>query len=278
MIPLAFAGQAFTWLTKKGGWKILVAIGVFLLIMWNINLHKSNNEKDAVIEKQEMEYTQNTRALLSEMETVKNKVGNLEANNEVYIATQEDLMRLNSDLADEISKVKGEVISVIKSQVQSAIDSLKLKNELNIYNDTTFGLAFNETIADSGFRYTIKGESKFGASIINNKISIVPGLTEITENSFDIGLTYGFKEEADHYKVFATSVSPFVKINELEGALIINKEPDVKRVKPLIVVGPSIGWSYMPMPKTFKGESVDGTHGFTFGLTATLNLFGIKYR
>jgi len=279
MIPVAaLLGKASTFIFKKGGWKILAAVGVFLLIMWNINLHKANNEKDGIIEKQKTEFAQNTRALLSEMEIVKNKIGEVEANNQVYMATQEDLLALNKELSDEVKKVKGEVISVIKSEVRNAIDSLKIKNEVTAYSDSTFGLTFNESITDEGFSYKIRGESKFGASIINNKIKIVPGLTEIYENTFNVGITYGFKEEDNQYKVFATSASDFVTFNELEGALIIPKKDEVKRVKPLLVVGPSIGYSYMPLPKTFKGEKLDGAHGFTIGLNATINLFGIKYR
>ena len=46
------AGKAWNFITKKGGWKILVGIAVILLIMWNVNLQRSNNNKDVIIEKQ----------------------------------------------------------------------------------------------------------------------------------------------------------------------------------------------------------------------------------
>jgi len=269
MVLSLILNKAWTFITKKGGWKILVAIGIFLLIMWNVNLRRSNNEKDDVIETQKTEYSQNMRALTEEMSLVTNKLGEVEANSEVYMASQEDLIALNSDLSDEIKKVKGDVISVIKSSVASAIDSLKIQNEINLYNDSTFGLAFNSSMEDNGFKYTIKGESKFGASIIDNKINIVPGLTEIHQNTFEMGITYGFKEEDDHYKVFATSPSSYVIINELEGALILDKKKEIKRVKPLIVFGPSVGWSYLPM---------ENVHGLSFGVTATVNLFGMIYK
>ena len=97
-----------------------------------------------------------------------------------------------------------------------------------------------------------------------NDNKIYPDSTSVSNHTFTLDLTYGFKETDDKYEVFAKSASPSISINQLEGVLILPKKKDV-----LCPPEKKKRWGI--------GPSVVGYYNFGTGKPSVNVGFGIQY-
>lgn len=201
----------------------LLAISATFLILWLKGCSDQANAK-ALAEREREIAAQNMRAMTDSIRYEKTKNGELEAVKSSFVSKLEDLEVMNADLYREVKSEMGKVKSLIKAQGEISRDSVTMSNTLKKYPDgKTFGLAFSDTYSDTALTWKLKGESKF--SLENN--TIFPGKTTIDENSIRVKIVMGFKDNKDNYEVFARSASPLVKFNDLDGTIIIPKEPDI---------------------------------------------------
>ena len=200
-------------------------------------------KKEAAIKEQVMQ--QNYRALVDTLRETKNKLGQIEYNQAAFVANMNELKTLNRVLYDKIEKVKGDVINFIAAGVTVKSDTLKLSNDLVKIDNETYGLKFKNTFAEPGFSNSLVGMSTFKL----RDLTVFPGMTTISENTFKIDLEMGAKVVNNQYELFATCPSSRVKINYLNGVvkkdMIIPPSPRVKKFH----VGPYIG---IGIDQTFK--------------------------
>jgi hypothetical protein len=172
--------------------------------------------------------TQNMAALTDKVRTVGNAKDGYENLKLSMLSTMDDLKRDNRKAYDEMSKVKGDLISYIDAKVVSNLPKASVSTDLVDYGDNKYGLGFERTINDSGFNYYERGTSQFRIS--NGVVS--PLNTVFDTTSISIGITYGFKEINGKYNIFARSASNYIKIKDLNGALILDKYSSVIQGKP----------------------------------------------
>lgn len=225
--------------------KFTLAIIVGILIFLNLRTCSRLKDEKQERKKQEIIHNQNIDALTDTLKVVKNKLGEEESVKSAFIAENDQLKKLNNKLYNEVLKELGGVKSIIKSGVGINSDTLTISNTLVKYDDVTYGLQFDKEVIDTGFYSHISGVSKL--KFENN--TLFPDKTIISKNSIKVGLVYGFKEYEDRYEVFARSSSDRVSFDELDGALIINKEDDLTTPtvkKKRWVVGPSFSYGFTP--------------------------------
>lgn len=221
---------------------LLVAL-IIAALMW----YRTAQDKRAIkqeAEKQLLIHEQNVRALNDTIRLEKTKSGEIEAVKSSFVSKLEDLEKLNRDLYAEVKNEVGKVKGLIKGMAVADAGEVVMSNQLVKYPDgKTFGLSFQDAKADTGFAWTIKGESKFS---YENGI-IYPGQTTISENQMKLRIIMGFKESKDgNYEVFARSGSEHVVFDKLDGVLIIPKKadplltPTTKRKK--FGLGPQVGF------------------------------------
>lgn len=147
-----------------------------------------------------------------------------------------DLKKYNQDLYNQLNKVRGDVIAAIQSKVTVDIGGVTAGNKLvTVDKDKNlYGLDFKSNYKDEGFEQNLEGQSRFKAQLdkITNKWVLEPDSTLFTKNTTTIGITYGFRDLKDKYEVFAISPSPKVKISDLNGVFVLNKEPPKMPVSP----------------------------------------------
>lgn len=264
-IIINFIGQIF----NKKNLPFILSLLFFILIFLNLNTcNRLKKEKESrMIEKKI--YNQNFEAFLDSITVTYNK--KLDAfqydKNSFLIRSLDELEKYNKTLADKLSKLEKGIISAIDSKVVVDVGKVEIDNELETFDDENYGLKWKYDYNDDGFSQYLSGVSKF--KLINNKI--YPNITVIDTNYLTLNVTYGFTEVDDKYKVWAVSMSPKVKINELNGAYFIDKHNIVNNnfKKDKWVIGPNIGYGV-----NFNNSFQDSRLGWHFGLSLQYNIYG----
>lgn len=147
--------------------------------------------------------------------------------NNYVVQKLSDLEKYNKSLAEELKKVKGDVIAAIKTNAIIDLGTVTVSNNLEVLDSNLYGLRFDNHYKDAGFEQHIAGISKFYMypNNITKNWELKPDSTFFDINTSTINVTYGFKEENDTYKVFAISKSPKVIFDDLTGGYIIKKQP-----------------------------------------------------
>ena len=176
-----------------------------------------------------------------------------------------DLEKYNKVLAEELKKVKGDIISVIDANVQARLDNLSVDSKLKVLDEKTnhYGLEFDSQYKDLGYDQHIAGISKFFVfpNMLSGKWTITPDSTKFTTNLTNIHITYGFKELDKKYQVWAYTKSDKVQITDITGGYFIDKQifPPVKKKK--WGIGPSVGYGLnLNSTPSFGGSIGFGIH------------------
>lgn len=222
---------------------IIVVLGV-LLFQTNDSLKRERYLR----EYQEKQNAQNLSALKDSITVEFNKKLNAwEFSKDNYIVRKlSELEKYNKDLAEELKKVKGDVIAAVKTEVQGDLGGIETSNDLAVLNDKLnyYGITFKSDYKDSGFEQKLSGISKF--YVIPNEQTkswiIKPETTVIDTNFTSIKITYGFKELNDKYRVFAISESPKIELTDLTGGYFIDKQPIIPQIKKKWGFGPYLGY------------------------------------
>jgi hypothetical protein len=197
---------------------------------------------------------QNNSALVDEVKKEKLKSGELQFSIDGYIGDLKALRKFNEDLAKEVDKQKGKVISLNRivillrqdtTDLRKYIDSLKLLLEEPIkINDTTYLIPWTLPYTYDSTNYDIfKGQTKIGLTMAKNKlytkgliltedgtyklppidfsrITVTHEGSEMLSRVTQIELTWGQKWEKGKLRIFANSKYPGFNVTNLEGVLL----------------------------------------------------------
>lgn len=202
-----------------------------------------NRERDAR-QKDEMRYQNNIKATTDSIRTFYDKkLDQMVSEKTSFLAKNvQDLKNTNEKLYNEFKDVKN-LVAGVKSSVSIIIPTLT--GEINKINQdptdsTKFTIPFTFNYRDDGLVQNLSGQNTF--KILNNK-PILPVISSLTTNTFDIKLRYNVKEEKGKYIIQATSPSDLVKFTELDGVLMLDKTPQYQTNKSSrFVLGPYVGF------------------------------------
>ena len=225
---------------------LFVALIIVSFFLFQTCSNYNNLKKQTAF--QDQLYKQNIRALGDSIKVEFNKKLNaLDFSKQSFVVNKfSELERYNAYLYNELSKVKGDIMSAIDSKVKITMPSVTLGNRLEIINKDSnyYGLRFSRVYADSGFSQKISGSSRFYVNL-NEKLkswTIKPDVTILDTNQMTLRILYGTRKKDKGYEVYAISKSPYAKLDELEGAYFVNNQivPPAK-VKNW-AIGPYIGF------------------------------------
>jgi hypothetical protein len=168
---------------------------------------------------------QNQSALLDSLRVSKNEVGDLVASRLVLIANhKEDVEALNSTLAKEAKKYKGEIheLTILLANIKH--DTVYIDNTTLVdLPDGSKGLkwVYGEAYDEDNSRY-LEGVTSFKYVKDNNVITnIKPLYTKITRDEINFKITQGVRTNDDgKVEVFASSTYPNFDTTELNSMII----------------------------------------------------------
>jgi hypothetical protein len=209
---------------------------------------------------------QNQLALNDSIRIIKNQWGEEIAVKNVLFANQKELKDLNSDLFNDLKKLKGDVLYVQKMVGRIKRDTLYLTNTVTEYPDGTKKLSWEyDTLYDINNGRLLAGYSQFSVDTSNGQITDKG--TVITKDEIRLKLTTGITELNDSYQIFVKTDYPGLKFDQLDGAIIDKKKFVGSSNESSWVIGPQfgIGMGYNPSNGTF-GPSITVSLGATYNI------------
>lgn len=201
----------------KKNLNVILILIIIILILLCFKSCKSTAELKAEIKKQELIANNNYDALNGKITTLTTKNGELEYSKTALYADAKTLEKLNTKLAAELKKEKGNVKVIVNTQTEIKYVPVSVPNTIIEYGSGRYGLGFSTSYKDSGLVSEMEGVSNFH---IGENNSILPDSTVITKNKMKIDITYGMRERGDKIEIFARSKSPLISFNEIDGAYI----------------------------------------------------------
>ena len=191
----------FAWLLKD--WKqfmIFVLITIIIFLLMRVN-HISN------------EYYNYQQRAVDTLSVYQNKVGELYAANDTYIMDIKELKKSNTELYEEVKKLKDNPIIVTKTEFVYKVDSVKMNSDtVYVYvdgNDTIFKNEFSKK--DSWMDIT--GTTLF--SLNNKQFS-----TTLNNVTFNSNITTNLVERDNKLYFISKSSNPYMQINNIEGCML----------------------------------------------------------
>jgi len=221
--------------------KNILIIGYIILLLTLIVIFiKYNNIKN----KSDIS-DQNIKALTDSIRIVKDKYGREVASKNVLVTKNKDLKNLNSDLDNELKKIKGEVYDLRKIVAKIKGDTIYIPNVLITYPDNIIGLKFSyEKNYDLNNSRVLEGESKFK---IIDSITVKPYSTTIIKDEISFDIITGLRKKDGNIEIFVTSNYPNLTISKIDGAIIDpKKNPIIKEFtkQKRFHIGPYIGYGF----------------------------------
>lgn len=207
---------------------IVIAMGIVLFISFR---SCSTIKNDLQIS------NQNNKALADSVRISKNKVGDIESSKNILITEKKGLNDLNSDLAIELKKEKGQVYElnkIIVSLKNKPGDTIRITNTVSVYPNGEYGLNwYHDTIYNSNNSRSIVGVSKFK---LNDSIQmigkpkgsiVIPTQTLIFKDEVNFSIITGLREKGDNLEIFVRSDYPGFNVKDINGAIIDPKNNPV---------------------------------------------------
>jgi hypothetical protein len=242
------------WIKSSAG--IIITIIIILLLLKQCEEIKSLKSKIDVSELNQI-------ALKDTIRTERTDFGNERFLKNSLLTSNEDLRSLNSDLADEIKKIKGKVLVVNKIVTVIKTDTHYVNNNLNSYASNKYGLSwkYDTTFSVNNYR-KLSGESFFRIDTTNN--SVVPLNTRLDKDEIGISMVTGIREKNNNLEIFVEPRYPNMKVTDIQGAIIDPQKSDVLKkifpvkkwsVGPYLGVGVSVGKTIL-IPSVSFGVSI----------------------
>ncbi len=242
------------WIKSSAG--IIITIIVILLLLKQCEEIKSLKSKIDVSELNQI-------ALKDTIRTERTDFVNERFLKNSLLTSNEDLRSLNSDLADEIKKIKGKVLVVNKIVTVIKTDTHYVNNNLNSYASNKYGLSwkYDTTFSVNNYR-KLSGESFFRIDTTNN--SVVPLNTRLDKDEIGISMVTGIREKNNNLEIFVEPRYPNMKVTDIQGAIIDPQKSDVLKkmfpvkkwsVGPYLGVGVSVGKTIL-IPSVSFGVSI----------------------
>jgi hypothetical protein len=209
---------------------------------------------------------QNQLALNDSIRTIKNKWGEEISLKNVLVGNQKELRDLNANLAEELKRLKGDVLYVQRMVGKIKSDTVYLTNTITEYPDGTKRLSWEHDTAFNQFNgRSLAGYSQFAIDTITGRI--IDKGTVITKDEIRLKLTTGLTELDDSYQIFVKTDYPGLTFDQLDGAIVDKKKFAGSSNESSWVVGPyfGIGGGFDPMNRTF-GPNISVGFGVTYNL------------
>lgn len=247
--------EALTKIWKFLNSKVFMYILIIIAIIVFISMCSSNgNLKDEAALKDA-----NISALNDTVKTVKLKNGELESSITGYQGSAEQLEILNADLADDIKKEKGKVVTYgnLIFSLNQTIKDLEAALKDPVYTppvstgDSSWNVDWKLPYIYDSLNYDIFNGttqvSLLGGDLIHNK-------TFLRNRDSQMKLTWGQKYENDKLKVFARTSHPAFSADMMEGVYV--DLPKEKHWFTGFGVGPQVGISIFPTQTLYIGVGV----------------------
>lgn len=242
------------WIKSSAG--IIVTIIVILLLLKQCEEIKALKAQRDVSELNQI-------ALKDTIRTERTDFGNERFLKNSLLTSNDDLRSLNSDLADEVKKLKGKVLVVTKLVTVIKTDTHYVNNKLNSYASNKYGLSwkYDTTFSVNNYR-KLSGESFFRIDTTNN--SVVPLNTRLDKDEIGISMVTGIREKNNNLEIFIEPRYPNMKVTDIQGAIIDPQRSDVLKrmfpvkkwsVGPYLGVGVSVGKTIL-IPSVSFGVSI----------------------
>jgi hypothetical protein len=256
-----------TRILKRKDLILLGGVAILCLMLFKQCNNASNLKKQ--LEIQDM----NLDALNDTVRLQKNKAGEDTYVRKTLLATKDNLEKLNKDLADELKKVKGQVLVLQNVETVIKTDTQYVNNYLTVYEDGSYSLdwKFDSTFTENNYR-KFSGNSFFKIDAITHKVT--PGSTRINQDELGFSFITGIREKDKALEIFVTPKYPGMKITEIEGAIIDPHKSDVLKsmfpdkkfsVGPYVGVGIGSGYG-------LNGSPITGAM-FNIGFSLQYSLF-----
>lgn len=194
-----------------------IIIILLFVLGWGYTVNRNQKAEIAIA-------NQNITALNDSLIISKTKNGNLIADKGVLIAEKDNLYQLNSELAEEVKKIKGDVVRLTNTVIE-------LSNQNPIILDDTIFMLGNDSILVKWQKHeqfdkynfrTIMGETLLQR--IDSNTNTYNSNTILTTNSIGLSLTTGLREINGKLRIFVTSAYPGFSVTKLNGAEIDPKD------------------------------------------------------
>lgn len=256
----------------------LYIILIFIIGILTFYIIQLNNKLDTIQAQQTVDQ-QNYIAHTDSIYRMFNiKLQEWEFSQSSMIGRLEDIKEYDIELYNKLIKMNGNILAAVNSSVNIIVDEIQKKNTIiSQTDDSTFVSEGLYEIEDEGFKQSLLVRDNLRINYdyvktnINGKDTTIfrPKVSslgmEFGPNNLSLDLTFGFTEEKNRYKVWATSPSKYVDISELSGYYQYFPK-DVRHW----VVGPSIGYGII-----YDSKNNVMRPGWYAGFSATYKLWDL---
>lgn len=256
-------------LIKK--YKFAIGAVVLLLIGWAIiNVQLQQNAK---LKKELKVAEYNLKVANDSVRITKDKLGREEANKLAYLTNSvKTLMELNAELAEEVRTIKGNVNTIIKSDVKLVDKPVPFVVKAELVDSTVTAMfEYDSTYSPGNYR-KIQGYTQY-----NLRDGTVIARKQVDE--MGISFTTGIKNlDKGTPEIFLKSDYPGFSITKLDGAVLDPKLFKAKQKTPLITPTLSVGWTPLTWDNRTQKVGMNPQQvGVTLGLGFNVfKLMGLK--
>lgn len=168
-----------------------------------------------------LKYEQNLYALTDSVKVLKNKEGEYFSSRAITIGRIKDLEKLNSDLAAEAKKLKGDLVYISKIKPSVVYVDRPVETLVYVNPDGQYSLKWSDSVVYDGYYRKIKAHTNLRIDPTTAKIIEPTVKTTIDLDSLHFVLTTGIwkNNETDKYEIFVRNSNPNMKFN-LSGNVV----------------------------------------------------------
>jgi hypothetical protein len=236
---------SITNILKRKDILLLVIVGIVCMLLFRQCSSTLNLQSQLEIQ------NLNLDALNDTVRVQKNKAGEDMFVKKTLLANKESLEKLNSDLAVELKKVKGQVIALQKVKAETKTEIQYVPTYVTKYNDGKYSLDWKlDTTYSEGNYRKLSANSYFEIDTLRHTIK--PGNTKIGEDVLGFSFVTGLREKDNALEIFVTPKYPGMTITSMEGAII-----DPHKSEVLKKMFPQKKWSIGPFAGVGIGAGVN---------------------
>ena len=190
------------------------------------------------------------------LETYKNKIKTEYVSKMVYVQDVNQLLKENTDLANEVKNLKDNPVVVTKTQVEVRIDTIQAESVEITKNDSTYDLRWR-AMEPSGY-YDISGKTN-----VHSDFSSF--MTQIDSFKLNAAITIDILDAGDNkLRMISRTDNPYVNITNMDG--VVFDPTDSKVLKKYYKqkkwsIGPYVGYGVTSSGKLQPSVGIGITYG-----------------
>jgi hypothetical protein len=249
---------------KKLDSRLILLGGIVILVLLLFRQCEATKSASAETER----YKNNVAALSDTIEATKNKLGKIQYEKSVLVASYDELKELNSDLTNEIDAQKGKIaqltkiIAILSTPHPGPIPGTGVVEGNPCDSIGTYiseWKSFQQFDANNFRNLSAKTELKVQKGVV------LSSLTNIMTDELGFDIITGLEKKNDHYEIFVRSNYPGFKPTKIDGAVI--------PVNDLVPPPPVKHWSLGAGVQAGAGITTNGFGGYIgIGISLQYNL------